>query len=262
MPPLQDFATDGPPPANGLSSPVVDLRQYTLFPGTRDRFVELFDKEFVESQEALGMRVIGQFRDLGDPNRFVWMRGFLDMPARERALKAFYNGGPAWVAHGETARSMMIDSSDALLLKPVRSDSGFALDDAAQRPPIDSDTPPGVVIATIHHFEKPVRAAFVDFYETAVLPVLREGGARLLGMFETKHSANNFPRLPIRGSENVFVVFTGFANLERYHELMNALGRNKKTWRDRVYPGLISRLLMPPQILRLAPTTRSQLRDR
>jgi hypothetical protein len=30
---------------------------------------------FVETQEATGMRVIGQFRDLGDPNRFVWLRG-------------------------------------------------------------------------------------------------------------------------------------------------------------------------------------------
>ena len=32
------------------------------------------------------MRVIGQFRDIGDPNRFVWLRGFPDMPSREKAL--------------------------------------------------------------------------------------------------------------------------------------------------------------------------------
>lgn len=35
------------------------------------------------------MRAIGQFRDLGDPNRFVWLRGYPDMPAREKALTAF-----------------------------------------------------------------------------------------------------------------------------------------------------------------------------
>ncbi|WP_051581023.1 NIPSNAP family protein [Pseudonocardia acaciae] len=258
----QDPPADRPPPADELSSPVVDLRQYTLFPGTRDRFVALFDGEFVEAHEALGSRAIGQFRDLGDPNRFVWMRGFPDMPGRERALNAFYNGGPAWAAHGETARSMLIDSTDALLLKPVRPDSGFALDDPAQRPPIDSDAPDGVVIATIHHFEKPVSTAFVDFYETVVLPVLRDSGAhRLLGMFETKHSPNNFPRLPIREGENVFVTFTGFKNVEKYHEFMTALGRNRKTWKERVYPELTGQLLMPPRTLRLAPTTRSQLRD-
>jgi hypothetical protein len=48
--------------------PIVEFRQYTLHPGSRDVLIELFDGEFVESQEAVGMKVIGQFRDLDDPN--------------------------------------------------------------------------------------------------------------------------------------------------------------------------------------------------
>ena len=52
---------------------VVELRQYTLHPGARDTLVRLFDAHFVESQERCGMRVIGQFRDLDDPDRFVWL---------------------------------------------------------------------------------------------------------------------------------------------------------------------------------------------
>jgi hypothetical protein len=55
--------------------PIVELRQYTLHPGQRDVLIDLFDREFVESQEALGMKVIGQFRDLDNPDRFVWLRG-------------------------------------------------------------------------------------------------------------------------------------------------------------------------------------------
>ena len=55
--------------AGGLA--VVELRQYTLRPGRRDGFIELFDREFVETQEETGMAVLGQFRDLGDPDRFV-----------------------------------------------------------------------------------------------------------------------------------------------------------------------------------------------
>jgi hypothetical protein len=50
---------------------IIELRQYTLHPGAREVLIELFDGEFVESQEALGMHVVGQFRDLDDPNRFV-----------------------------------------------------------------------------------------------------------------------------------------------------------------------------------------------
>jgi NIPSNAP len=66
--------------------PIVELRQYTLHPGQRDALIELFDREFVESQEALGMKIIGQFRDLDNPNRFVWLRGFRDMRSRAQAL--------------------------------------------------------------------------------------------------------------------------------------------------------------------------------
>ena len=94
--------------------PIVELRQYTLHPGTRDVLIDLFDREFVESQEALGIRVIGQFRDVDDPDRFVWLRGFRDMPSRARGLTDFY-GGPVWKAHREVANGTV----DALASSPV-----------------------------------------------------------------------------------------------------------------------------------------------
>ena len=72
--------------------PIVELRQYILHPGKRDVLIDLFDREFVEPQEALGMKVIGQFRDLNNPNLFVWLRGFRDMPSRAQALKDFTAG--------------------------------------------------------------------------------------------------------------------------------------------------------------------------
>ena len=84
--------------------PVVELRQYTLRPGQRDVLIELFDREFVESQEAAGMAIVGQFRDLDDPDRFVWIRGFASMPARATALASFY-GGPIWKQHAAAANA-------------------------------------------------------------------------------------------------------------------------------------------------------------
>src|SRR5262245_46474960 len=96
---------------------VVELRQYTLHPGQRDVLIELFDREFVESQESQGMTVIGQFRDLDNPDRFVWLRGFRNMAERAEGLKAFYTG-PVWKAHREAANATMIDSDNVLLLRP------------------------------------------------------------------------------------------------------------------------------------------------
>ena len=98
--------------------PVVELRQYTLRPGQREVLIDLFDREFVESQEAEGMAVVGQFRDLDDPDRFVWIRGFGSMPARARALAGFY-GGPVWKANSAAANATMIDSDNVLLLRRV-----------------------------------------------------------------------------------------------------------------------------------------------
>lgn len=42
---------------------LLELRQYTLRPGQRDALITLFDQHFVEAQEAVGMHIVGQFRD-------------------------------------------------------------------------------------------------------------------------------------------------------------------------------------------------------
>src|SRR5450432_2088836 len=84
-------------------------------PGLRDVLIELFEREFIESQEALGMTLVGQFRDLDNPDRFVWLRGFADMTIRAQALEAFYSG-PIWRAHRAAANETMIDSDNVLLL--------------------------------------------------------------------------------------------------------------------------------------------------
>ena len=41
---------------------LVELRQYALVPGRREALIDLFDREFVETQEGVGIEVIGQFR--------------------------------------------------------------------------------------------------------------------------------------------------------------------------------------------------------
>ena len=147
--------------------PVLELRQYTLRPGMRETLIELFEREFVESQEALGMTLVGQFRDLDDPNRFVWLRGFADMTTRAQALQHFY-GGPIWKAHREAANETMIDFDNVLLLRPARLASGFLLDNAERQRPGATDDPPGLVMATIYHLREGTEHDVVDFFERAV----------------------------------------------------------------------------------------------
>src|SRR5262245_58537887 len=135
-----------PPPASDERS-VVELRHYRLHSRARETLIDLFDREFVETQEPVGIAVIGQFRDLDDADSFVWLRGFRDMPSRAKALAAFY-GDPVWGRHREDANRTMINSDNVLLLRLARQGSGFALPE--RRPDVHARTlPPGLVIATV-----------------------------------------------------------------------------------------------------------------
>jgi NIPSNAP protein len=173
--------------------PIVELRQYTLHPGKRDVLIELFDREFVESQEAPGMKIIGQFRDLHNPNRFVWLRGFRDMPSRAQALKDFY-GGPVWKAHREVANATMIDSDNVLLLHPATPTSGFYLENRERPRPGSNETRSELIVATIYYFDASVEAGFVEFFEKTVKPAAIGSGATVLAYFVTEYSENTFPR--------------------------------------------------------------------
>jgi quinol monooxygenase YgiN len=239
--------------------PIVELRQYTLHPGMRDTLIELFDREFVESQEASGMKVIGQFRDMNNPDRFVWLRGFRDMPSRAEALKSFYSG-PVWKAHGKAANATMIDSDSVLLLRPARPTSGFSLENSERPAPGTSEISKGLIVATIYYFSAPADADFVDIFERSMKPVLTDSGASILAYFMTESSANTYPALPVREGEHVFVWFSRFRDETAYEDHAAALARSPR-WRSVVSEKLAPRLKGPPEVLKLSPTARSQLRS-
>jgi NIPSNAP len=237
--------------------PIVELRQYTLHPGMRDDLIDLFDREFVESQEALGIRVIGQFRDLDDPQRFVWLRGFRDMPTRAEALAAFY-GGPIWKTYREAANATMIDSDNVLLLRPATPQSAFLLE-GKHRPSVGpSATPKVLVVATIYYFDEPVSVDFLGFFENKLKPSLKSNGASILGYFTTEESENTFLPLPIREDEQVFVWFASFDDSNAY-EHYEADVVQSEVWRGRISKKLAHYVKRPFETRRLSPTTRSLL---
>lgn len=237
--------------------PIVELRQYTLHPGKRDILIDLFDREFVESQEALGMRVLGQFRDLADPDRFVWLRGFSDMPSRAQALSEFYNG-PIWKTHREVANATMIDSDNVLLLRPAAPTSGFNLGNLRPAPG-SCEVSEACVVATIYYLDPAAGEDFVEFFERVLKPVLTDSGASILAYFVTEPSANTFTALPVREGENVFVWFSCFRDRTACEEHLTTLSQSPR-WRGEVSQELTRRQKKPPEVLKLSPTARSLLR--
>ena len=228
---------------------VLELRQYTLRPGRRDELIELFDREFVETQEAVGAQVLGQFRDLDDADRFVWLRAFADMPTRGEALAAFY-GGPVWREHRDKANATMIDSDDVLLLCPVTD-----LDLTGRT----RGGPTTLVTATIYHLPPGGEDAFLDFFSSEAQPLLTATGAAPLAVLRTLHEENNFPALPVREDANVVVWLASFPGRDELVEHVRQLGRENR-WTHDTLPMLTKQLSRPPERLQLAPTTRSLVR--
>ena len=230
------------------SFPIVELRQYTLLNGQRDTLIALFEREFIESQEAVGMKVIGTFTDLDRPNRFVWLRGFRDMDSRLAGLDRFY-GGPVWKAHRDAANATMIDSDNVLLLHAPHATAEFKLD--GSRPVAAEDAPAGLVVATIYSLKvAPVEA--LSIFETAIRPRLQGAGIEPMAWFVPEAAANDFPRLPVREGERVLVWFAAFANEEDHAARRKDMDESSKP-----IAGLLER---QPEVLRLRPTARSQLR--
>lgn len=233
---------------------IYELRRYRLRPGHREALIELFDREFVEPQEAVGMRLDGEFRDPADPDAFVWVRSFIDMTARTAALEAFY-GGDVWKEFAPAARVTMLNTQNVLLLKPVAATVPFPHNRTRLGERAKGGAS-GVTVVHVCSLAPRTEDDAADFFTTQALPLLRESGARIDGVFVTERSANGFARLPVREGETVLVWFESFADDAGRATYRDQLQRDAH-WTDEVYPALDARCWRPIESAVLIPTARS-----
>ena len=235
--------------------PVVELRRYTLHPGRRDDLVDLFERELIEPQDALGMPVLLHAREPAVPDRFIWFRAFRDRAARAPALRAFYEG-PVWQAHRDAANATMVDSDDVHLLREATPGSGFAL--PSRRPPLGTAAAKAVIDVAVHHFAEPVDATLAAFFADEVAPVARACGARILASYATDPGPNEFPRLPVHEGEHVFVHVAAFDDEAAHARARGAFACSSR-WRE-ITVELARRACAPTERHRLAPAARSLVR--
>ena len=238
---------------------ILELRDYLLHLGQRDTLIALFEREFVETQEVEGMRVLGTFTDLDRPDHFVWLRGFADMASRRAGLESFY-GGPVWAMHRNAANATMIDASDVRLLRYARPTWALATP-AHDRPRADRGVaPPSTVyLLDICTLRAPVDAAWRRGFERELLPLLVACGATPCAVLETEPAENDYPRLPVRRGENVFAWLSRHADADAATRAGERLARSTR-WSELALPRLLAASAAPMEQLRLRPTPRSLLR--
>jgi hypothetical protein len=216
---------------------IFELRQYTLKPGARETLVEMFERDFLESQEVLGAYVVGQFRDLDRPDYFVWIRSFADMPSRLRALTDFYSG-PVWQAGRAAANATMIDTDDVYLLRG----------DEISIPREDIEVAGSTVILLIASMAPTADGADFANADIALAPITGLPGVRHFGSLRTEHAVNDYPALPVREGENVIVILLAYDGTEPPPGFEAARAEASR------------QMAAPMRQLRLEPTRRSRMR--
>ena len=240
------------PTENTAENTVFELRQYTLYGGKRDTLISLFEKNFIETQDVVGAHVLGTFRDLDDPDRFVWLRGFRDMQTRPQALEAFYGHSPAWLAHKKEANATMVDSDNILLLRPASSPPQL------QSSALNSSASPAIYGVTIYYLGDVDERQFADFFVHALLPRLNASGVHPIAVLTTDEEPNNFPRLPVREHDRVFLWMARWASEDDCAPFAAQM-RTWSGWRDKAPEAVLPAVMRRPEQLRLKPTSRSPL---
>jgi hypothetical protein len=231
---------------------VIEFRRYTVKEGERERFAEYFESYFPEAFQQMGAMAFGQFFERKNQVGFTWMRGFKNTDARAVINAGFYYG-PLWREHAFTMNSLMVDSNNVLLLRPLNPERGVTVLPSVD-PVTERKGAQGVVVAQIFAVKANSVDAFAQEAEAA-FSGYRAAGAREAGVLVTLDAPNNFPQLPVR-TDGPYLVWLGIVkdNQSLETQFTPLAERSSKSLSA---TGL---LRGAPELVILDPTRRSRLR--
>jgi hypothetical protein len=193
---------------NAPSIHILELRNYLLKPKSFVRFQSLFDGKFVEPMSNLGGYTLGQYHLDGEPDRFVWLRGFENMKTRIDFLNAFYLNNPIWKRYKPEANSMIINNDNVYLLRPL-TESGQGISQSELRNQ-------GPITVVDFYICNSTRDSVIDLFKKEYVPFLKDAGITDTSLWVSEMSENDFPRLPVFQDKNLLVTMTSYKSLRDY----------------------------------------------
>lgn len=92
------------------------MRTYKTKPDQRSKFLEIFHSRSIPAHEEVGMKILGPFLSVEDPDVFFFMRGFPDLASRE-SMKAKFYEGELWKTELEQILMPMLERYDVVLVE-------------------------------------------------------------------------------------------------------------------------------------------------
>ena len=95
---------------------IIEMRTYKIKHGKRSQFLEIFRTRSIPAHEEIGMKILGPFLSVEDPDTFFFMRGFPDMASREPMKAKFYEG-ELWKTELEQVLMPMLEKYEVVLVE-------------------------------------------------------------------------------------------------------------------------------------------------
>lgn len=189
---------------------VLELRNYVTRPGQRDKFISYFEANFIDSQNALGGYILGQFRVNDADDNFFWIRGFNDMASRSRYLPEFYRGS-FWKERRSYVNGLLLNNDNVYLLKPL-SLSEDSTDAAVNSNEFGKKK--GLLVVDYYVANTRLKE-LTGFFKSKYLPLLKSYDMSPTS-WVSELSENDFPGLPVFQDKNLLVTITPFKDEAEY----------------------------------------------
>jgi hypothetical protein len=95
---------------------IIEMRTYKTKPGKRAEFLAIFRSKSIPAHAAIGMKILGPFPSIEDPDTFFFMRGFPDLASREPMKAKFYEG-ELWKQELEGVLMPMLEKYEVVLVE-------------------------------------------------------------------------------------------------------------------------------------------------
>jgi hypothetical protein len=106
--------------SSGGMQMIIEMRTYKTKPGKRAEFLEIFRTKSIPAHVEIGMKILGPFLSVEDPDTFFWMRGFPDLPSREPMKAKFYEG-ELWKRELESLLLPILEKYDVVLVEDAEN---------------------------------------------------------------------------------------------------------------------------------------------
>jgi NIPSNAP len=95
---------------------IIEMRTYKTKPGKRSQFLEIFRSKSIPAHTEIGMKILGPFLSVEDPDTFFFMRGFPDLLSRDPMKAKFYEG-ELWRSELENVLLPMLENDEVVVVE-------------------------------------------------------------------------------------------------------------------------------------------------